>query len=193
MVSLGLASEPVATVLVVLHQNHSFMFSSLGLKTGSCGGLIIWASKSPWQFLGLGLKINLEEVCWFVPQNRWTDEDGVRTRVDIRCLDHDSFLVWASKSIWRRFVGLCLKTDGQIKTVWGHASTFGVLLRREAIWARVFQFYLKIGGGATAGGARGIIVEVTWKWSKRQLVRWRPEGGEQLMFTPLRSPPQSFN
>jgi hypothetical protein len=46
MVSPGLASKPVATVLVVWHQNHSLGFSSLGLKTGSCG-LVIWPTKSP--------------------------------------------------------------------------------------------------------------------------------------------------
>jgi hypothetical protein len=37
MVSSGLASKPVATVLVVWHQNHSLRFSALVLKTSSCG------------------------------------------------------------------------------------------------------------------------------------------------------------
>jgi hypothetical protein len=35
-VSPSLASEPVATVLVVWPQNHSLGFPGLGLKTGSC-------------------------------------------------------------------------------------------------------------------------------------------------------------
>jgi hypothetical protein len=35
------------------------------------------------------------------------------------------------------------------------------LLHVEATLARVFQSGLKTGGGATAGGARGTIVEVT--------------------------------
>jgi hypothetical protein len=34
------------------------------------------------------------------------------------------------------------------------------LLRVEASLARVFQSGLRIGGGVTAGGARGTIVEV---------------------------------
>jgi hypothetical protein len=84
-VSPGLTSKPVATVLVVCPQNHLLRFSGLGLKTGNCG-LVIWPLKSLWWFLGLGLKTKWEEVYRFVPQNRWEDEDGVRTRVDIRQL-----------------------------------------------------------------------------------------------------------
>jgi hypothetical protein len=45
IVSLGLASKPAATVLVVWPQNHSFGFPSLGLKTSSYG-LMIWPTKS---------------------------------------------------------------------------------------------------------------------------------------------------
>jgi hypothetical protein len=37
-------------------------FPDLGLKTDSCG-LVIWASKSPRQFLGLGLKTKWAMVC----------------------------------------------------------------------------------------------------------------------------------
>jgi hypothetical protein len=55
MFSPGLASKPVATVLVVWPQNHSLGFPDLGLKIGSYG-LVIWLTKSSWQFLGLGLK-----------------------------------------------------------------------------------------------------------------------------------------
>jgi hypothetical protein len=44
-VSPGLASKPVATVLVVLPQNHSLRFSGLGLKTDSYS-LVIWPTKS---------------------------------------------------------------------------------------------------------------------------------------------------
>jgi hypothetical protein len=51
----GLASKPVATVLVVWPQNHSLWFSGLGFKTGSYG-LVICPTKSLQQFLGLGLK-----------------------------------------------------------------------------------------------------------------------------------------
>jgi hypothetical protein len=40
----------------------SYVFSSLGLKTGSCG-LMIWPTKSPRRFLGLGLKTKWDTVC----------------------------------------------------------------------------------------------------------------------------------
>jgi hypothetical protein len=43
----------------------------------------------------------------------------------------------------------------------GHASRSSGLLRMEASLARVSQSYMKIDGGATVGGARGTIVEVT--------------------------------
>jgi hypothetical protein len=42
----------------------------------------------------------------------------------------------------------------------GHASRSSGLLHLEASQTRVFQFYLKTGEGATADGARGIIMEV---------------------------------
>jgi hypothetical protein len=42
----------------------------------------------------------------------------------------------------------------------GHASRSSGLLRVEASLARVSQSGLKIGGGATVGGARGTIVKV---------------------------------
>jgi hypothetical protein len=85
IVSPGLTSKPLATVLVVWPENHSLGFLGLGLKTTSCG-LVISPAKSPRRFLGLGLKIKWEEVYRFVPQNRCSDEDGVRTCVDIQQL-----------------------------------------------------------------------------------------------------------
>jgi hypothetical protein len=42
----------------------------------------------------------------------------------------------------------------------GHASRSGELLRLKARHVRVFQSGLKTGVGATAGGARGTIMEV---------------------------------
>jgi hypothetical protein len=62
MFSLSLISKSVATVLVVLPQNHSLGFPSLGLKIGSYD-LVIWPTKSPWQFLGLDLKTS---GLWFI-------------------------------------------------------------------------------------------------------------------------------
>jgi hypothetical protein len=82
-------------------------------------------------------------------------------------------LVWTSKPNGRRFINLRLKTDEQMKMIWGHASTSDGLLHREASLVRVSQFCIKIGEGATMSGARDIITEVTWKWSKRQSVRLR--------------------
>jgi hypothetical protein len=43
----------------------------------------------------------------------------------------------------------------------GHASRFSGLLHMEASLSRVSQSGLKTGGGATTGGARGTIAEVT--------------------------------
>jgi hypothetical protein len=43
----------------------------------------------------------------------------------------------------------------------GHASRSSSLLHVESSLARVSQSGLKTGGGATVGGARGAIVEVT--------------------------------
>jgi hypothetical protein len=43
----------------------------------------------------------------------------------------------------------------------GHALRSSGLLRVEASLARVFQSGMKTGGGATVGGARGTITEVT--------------------------------
>jgi hypothetical protein len=42
----------------------------------------------------------------------------------------------------------------------GHAVRSGGLLRLAASHNRIFQSGLKIGGGATTGGARGIIAEI---------------------------------
>jgi hypothetical protein len=51
----GLASKPVVGFLVEPQNQGGGWFPGLGLKTGS-SGLVIWASKSPRRFLGLGLK-----------------------------------------------------------------------------------------------------------------------------------------
>jgi hypothetical protein len=54
-VSPGLASKPVVNFLVESQNLGGGEFSGLGIKTGSFG-LVIWASKSPQWFLGLGLR-----------------------------------------------------------------------------------------------------------------------------------------
>jgi hypothetical protein len=45
----------------------------------------------------------------------------------------------------------------------GHTSRSSSLLHVEASLARISQSILKIGGGATSGGARGTITEVASK------------------------------
>jgi hypothetical protein len=62
MVSPGLASKPMVGFLVEPQNQGGGGFPDLGLKTGS-SGLVIWASKSPRRFLGLGLKIKWVSVC----------------------------------------------------------------------------------------------------------------------------------
>jgi hypothetical protein len=52
----GLASKSVVTVFSGLASKPVARVSGLGLKTDNYG-LIIWTSKSPRWFLGLGLKI----------------------------------------------------------------------------------------------------------------------------------------
>jgi hypothetical protein len=53
----SLASKPTVGFLVEPQNQGGGGFSRLGLKTGS-SGLVIWALKSPRQFLGLGIKTN---------------------------------------------------------------------------------------------------------------------------------------
>jgi hypothetical protein len=53
-------------------------FPGLDLKTGS-NGLVIWASKSPRWFLGLGLKTRWDSVCWLHHKT-----DGGRSAQDTR-------------------------------------------------------------------------------------------------------------
>jgi hypothetical protein len=61
-VSSCLASKPVVGFLFEPQNQGGGGFPGLGLKTGSFG-LVIWASKSPRRFLGLGLKSNWASVC----------------------------------------------------------------------------------------------------------------------------------
>jgi hypothetical protein len=61
-VSPGLASKPVVGFLVESQNQGGGGFPGLILKTGS-SGLVIWDSKSPRRFFGLGLKTKHASVC----------------------------------------------------------------------------------------------------------------------------------
>jgi hypothetical protein len=61
-VSPGLTSKLAVGFLVEPQNQGGGGFSGLGLQTGS-SGLVIWASKSPQLFPGLGLKTKWASVC----------------------------------------------------------------------------------------------------------------------------------
>jgi hypothetical protein len=76
-VSPGLTSKPVVGFLVEPQNQGGGGFLGLGLETSSYS-LVIYASKSPRRFLGLGLKTRWMMVCWLRlktdgrMQRRWT-------------------------------------------------------------------------------------------------------------------------
>jgi hypothetical protein len=72
-------------------------FPDLRLKTGS-SGLVIWASKSPRRFLGLGLKTKWASVCRLRHKT-----DGERSARDTR---RDLVASLASKQVWLGFPSL---------------------------------------------------------------------------------------
>jgi hypothetical protein len=61
-VSPSLASKPVVSFLVEPQNQGGGGFSGLDLKTNSYG-FVIWTSKSPQQFFGLGFKTKQVTVC----------------------------------------------------------------------------------------------------------------------------------
>jgi hypothetical protein len=70
-------------------------FPGLGLKIGS-SGLVIWASKSPRRFLGLGLKTKRASVCRL---HHKTDRGRLARNT---CRDLAACL--ASKQVWLGFL-----------------------------------------------------------------------------------------
>jgi hypothetical protein len=72
-------------------------FPGLGLKTDS-SGLLIWASKSPRRFLGLGLKTK-----WALVYRLRHKTDGGRSVRDTR---RDLAACLASKQVWLGFLSL---------------------------------------------------------------------------------------
>jgi hypothetical protein len=79
-VSLNLTSKPVFDFLVELQNQGGGGFSDLGLKTGTFD-FVIWASNSPRQFFGLGIKTKQASIC----RLRHKTDGGRRrgTRVEI--------------------------------------------------------------------------------------------------------------
>jgi hypothetical protein len=96
-VSPDLASKPVVGFLVEPQNQGGGGFPDLCLKIGSFG-LVIWASKSPRQFLGLGLKTK-----WASVYRLRHKTDGGRSAWDTR-RDLAACLAW--KQVWLGFPSL---------------------------------------------------------------------------------------
>jgi hypothetical protein len=96
-VSLGLVSKRVVGFLVEPQNQGDGGFPGLSLKTGSFG-LVIWASKSPRRFLGLGLKTKQVSVCRLHHKT-----DGGRSARNTR-RDLAACLEW--KQVWLGFPSL---------------------------------------------------------------------------------------
>jgi hypothetical protein len=96
-VSPGLALKPAVGFLVEPQNQGGGGFPGLGLKTGSFD-LVIWSSKSPRRFLGLGLKIKWALVCRLRHKT-----DGVRSVWDTR-IDLTACVAW--KQVWLGFSSL---------------------------------------------------------------------------------------
>jgi hypothetical protein len=90
-VNPGLASNPAVGFLVEPQNQGGGGFFGLGLKIGS-SGLVIWASKSPLWFIGLGLKIKWASVCRVRHKT-----DGGRSVQDTR---RDLAACFAWKQVW---------------------------------------------------------------------------------------------
>jgi hypothetical protein len=96
-VSPGLASKPAVGFLVEPQNQGGGGFPGLGLKT-DIFSLVIWASKSPRQFLGLGLKTKWALVYWLRHKT-----DGGRSARDTR-RDLAACFTW--KQVWLGFPSL---------------------------------------------------------------------------------------
>jgi hypothetical protein len=97
MVSPGLASKPAVGFLVEPQNQGGGWFSGLGLKTDRYD-LVIWASKSPRRFLGLGFKIKQASVCRLCHKT-----DGGTSTWDTRG-DLAAYFAW--NQVWLEFSSL---------------------------------------------------------------------------------------
>jgi ribosomal protein L34 len=96
-VSPSLVLKPVVVFLVEPHNQGGGGFPDLGLKTGS-SDLMICASKSPRQFLGLGLKTKRTTIYRLRHKT-----DGGRSVWDTR-RDLTACFMW--KQVWLGFLSL---------------------------------------------------------------------------------------
>jgi hypothetical protein len=99
-ISPGLASKLAICFLVELQNQGGGEFPSFGLKTGSFG-LVIWTSKSPRRFLGLGIKTMQALVCRLCHKT-----DGWMSARDTR---QDLAACFTSKQVWLWFPSLALR------------------------------------------------------------------------------------
>jgi hypothetical protein len=79
-ISPGLASKSVVGFLVEPQNQGGGGFSGLCLKTGS-SYLVIWVSKSPRRFLGLGLKTKQALVCRLHHKIHWGGQRGTHVKI----------------------------------------------------------------------------------------------------------------
>jgi hypothetical protein len=97
-------------------------FPGLGLKNAS-SGLVIWASKSPRRFLGLGLKTKWDSVCRLCHKI-----DGGRSARDTR---QDLTACLTSKQVWVGFPSLARRlAEARLRVV--HVAPSRRLCRRQA-------------------------------------------------------------
>jgi hypothetical protein len=96
-VSSGLASKSEVGFLVEPQNHGDGGFPGLGLKIDS-SGLVIWVSKLPRCFLGLGLKTKCASVCQLRHKT-----DGWRSAWDTR---QDLAACFACKQVWLGFPSL---------------------------------------------------------------------------------------
>jgi hypothetical protein len=137
----GLASKPEATVFSSLASKLVATVSPGLASKPAVGFLVEPQNHGGGGFPGLGLKIGSSGlVIWASKITTMVSCFGPQNQADFG-------LLVAMQNQWRE-VGA------------GHVSRSSALLGVEASLARVSQYGLKIGGVATAGGARGTFTEV---------------------------------
>jgi phage-related baseplate assembly protein len=96
-------------------------------------------------------------VSWFEPQNRQLRFDDLEHKIT-------ATISWFGPQNQVEYDLLVVPQNRwEDEDSVGHASRSSSLLHLEASQARVSQFCLKTGEGATASGARDIIMAITWK------------------------------